>query len=337
MCILDFYCHRCVHLYNLQQRMISNIVCAVNDSLYYQMLCKGLVLSLFKYSQLSHPNITILLDGSNVEPLNDLLLQQSSLNIQKIQPLNIICGSVESRTTFARLEIPYLTATKHFDRVLYLDVDTYCMNNIEELFTIEFDTVAMVVPGKDLHIKKFMKQQFNKNLRPLRYRLESSREDFIVGAIDHKYSNAGVMLIDVEKFREKKVKEHVEVLVKTYPDDMLTSDEMALNLLFRGQITELPQEFNTFSFNCQYINTPRIWHFNIKKPIIHTSLNNFPIWLNLFNNKDTTVLRALSFVFNCFGKNRVLAIKSDAYDLLGETRSENNLKQIVNKLLVDKQ
>lgn len=134
------------------------IVCAVNESLYYQMLCKGLLQSLIKHRSIPY-KITVLLDGENFQPLNEL---REQIEIISVKPLDIICGSVSSRTTYARLDIPYLFP--HEQRILYLDVDTYIKNDIQELFTIPFKTIAAVVPGKDLMIKDLLKREFKSDL-----------------------------------------------------------------------------------------------------------------------------------------------------------------------------
>jgi len=83
---------------------MHRVVCAVNESLYYQMLCKGLLQSLLKYRSIPY-KITVLLDGDNSQPFDDLRKQ---IEIVSVKPLDIICGCISSRTTFARLEIPYI-------------------------------------------------------------------------------------------------------------------------------------------------------------------------------------------------------------------------------------
>jgi lipopolysaccharide biosynthesis glycosyltransferase len=159
------------------------VVCAVNESLYYQMLCKGLLQSLLKYRSMPL-KITVLLDSKNPQPFDDL---REQIEIIPVKPLDIICGSISSRTTFARLEIPYIFP--HEKRILYLDVDTYLMNDIQELFTIPFKTIAAVIPGKYLMIKELIKREFKTNLNKMDYELDGV--NYSVGLNDHKYFNAG--------------------------------------------------------------------------------------------------------------------------------------------------
>ena len=159
------------------------IVCAVNESLYYQMLCKGLLHSLLRH-RYSPVKLTVLLDGRSSRPLEDI---GQHIEIVPVNPLDLTCGCVPSRTTFARLEIPYLFSRE--SRVLYLDVDTYVMRNIDELFTVPFQTVAAVVPGTSLMIKDLLERQFKTSLTRMHYELDGVQ--YSCGSEDHLYFNAG--------------------------------------------------------------------------------------------------------------------------------------------------
>ncbi|CAF2589419.1 unnamed protein product [Rotaria sp. Silwood2] len=285
---------------------MHRVVCAVNESLYYQMLCKGLVMSLLKHRSMPC-KITVLLDGKHSQPLNDL---RKHIEIVYVKPLDIICGSVSSRTTFARLEIPYIFPYER--RILYLDVDTYIINDIHELFTIPFETIAAVVPGTHLMIKELITREFRTNLKKMDYELDGI--NYSVGLEDHKYFNAGIMLMDSYKWRELRIKQHAEALVRAHPSAMYTSDEMALNLIFRGHLTELRQCYNTFSFaEKDLTESPRIWHFNTYKPIIHAPLAQFYNWLSIFKTKDQIILKNLEEISKRFGKAAMLALKSQDY------------------------
>lgn len=175
---------------------MHRVVCAVNESLYYQMLCKGLLQSLLKHRSIPY-KITVLLDGENCQPFDDLRKQ---IEIIPIKPLDIICGCVSSRTTYARLEIPYIFPNEK--RILYLDVDTWIMNDIQELFTTSFKTIAAVIPGKDLMIKELLKREFKTDLNKMNYELDVI--NYSVGLNDHKYFNAGKKIL-ILSFRHSRI------------------------------------------------------------------------------------------------------------------------------------
>jgi lipopolysaccharide biosynthesis glycosyltransferase len=123
------------------------------------------------------------------------------------------------------------------------------------------------------------------------------------------------MLIDPNKWRELRIKQHVEALTLAHPSSMYTSDEMALNLIFRGHLTELRSCYNVFSFTEIYLSEiPRIWHFNTYKPIIHASLNQFYSWLSLFNTNDQILLKKLETISQNLGNAAMLAMKSQEYN-----------------------
>ena len=123
------------------------------------------------------------------------------------------------------------------------------------------------------------------------------------------------MLLDSLKWRELGVKQHVEALTLAHPSAMYTSDEMALNLIFRGQLTELRSCFNVFAFTAQFLTeSPRIWHFNTCKPIIHAPLRQFHRWFFLFNQHDRKLLQKLEKICQTFGKTSILEMKSSDYN-----------------------
>lgn len=123
------------------------------------------------------------------------------------------------------------------------------------------------------------------------------------------------MLIDPNKWRELKIKQHVEALVFAHPSKMYTSDEMALNLIFCGKLTQLKQSYNVFSFTEQLLDgKPCIWHFNTCKPIVHSSLDQFHNWLALFHLQDQILLKKLENIAQIKGNSVMLAMKSQDYN-----------------------
>lgn len=162
---------------------MHRIVCAVDQSLYYQLLCKGLLRSLLQH-QPRPCSLTVLLDGDHCQPLNDL---RDRIEIVAVKPLDIVCGCVSSRTTFARLDVPYLFPNDQ--RVLYLDVDTFATQEVSELFHLPFDTLAAVVPGRTLTIEQLVQREFKTNIHPMEYTLDHTV--YSCGTENHRYFNAG--------------------------------------------------------------------------------------------------------------------------------------------------
>ena len=122
------------------------------------------------------------------------------------------------------------------------------------------------------------------------------------------------MLIDPDRWRELRIKQHIEALVRAHPSAMYTSDEMALNLVHRGRVTLLRSCFNTFSFTEAHLTEePRLWHFNTCKPILNAPLSEFSPWMSLFKRDDQKLLQKLEQIHRQVGTADMLAITSDDY------------------------
>ncbi len=124
--------------------LIHRPIWTINESLYYQILCKGFLQSSLDYYPESC-TITVLLDGSDCQSIDDI---RGQINIVQVKTLDIICGCIPSRSTFAPLKISNLFP--YHNRILYLDVDTYLIYDISELFTVPVQTIASVMPENQL-------------------------------------------------------------------------------------------------------------------------------------------------------------------------------------------
>lgn len=108
------------------------------------------------------------------------------------------------------------------DRVLYLDVDVVVNGSIAELYRTDLgDTFLAAVqePNFDRHAQ-----------------LEMSREA--------KYFNAGMMLINLDKWRSERLTERVIELVKRKPEAMVFSDQCGINSIVNGRWKEVDPKFN---------------------------------------------------------------------------------------------
>lgn len=122
------------------------------------------------------------------------------------------------------------------------------------------------------------------------------------------------MLINCFQWRKLRIKQHVEALVRSHPKEMYTSDEMALNLIFRGSFTELEPFYNVFHFNSNSLtDLTRIWHFNTLKPILQIPLNKSQRWISLFDRDDQNRLYKMEKIHQNSGRSTLLKMKSDDY------------------------
>jgi lipopolysaccharide biosynthesis glycosyltransferase len=128
--------------------------------------------------------------------------------------------------TFARVLIPELLPPD-LDRVVYLDTDTVVLGEIADLAAHDLKGKSVgavedhVVAG--LHVRKLLGRD---PARPLRI---------------PRYFNAGVMLIDLVRWRRENVTDRLIALLR---QGVAYYDQDNLNLLLRDDWTELPEPWN---------------------------------------------------------------------------------------------
>ncbi len=109
------------------------------------------------------------------------------------------------------------------DRVLYLDADTIVNRRLDELFETDLEdkTIGMVLES-----------------------LGASHKKQIELSIDEEYYNSGVILFDMEQWRNhnysQKIAEHVRYKRNNYP----APDQDLLNVVCRGDIKRLDAKYN---------------------------------------------------------------------------------------------
>lgn len=122
-------------------------------------------------------------------------------------------------STYLRLLIPELVSAR---KCLYLDSDLIVRGSVAELTELELDgyfLAAVENPGFARHASLGMHP-------------------------DASYFNAGVMLINLDKWRQKKVKDSVYEFVLSNEDSILYMDQCGLNAVVNGQWIKLPLIFN---------------------------------------------------------------------------------------------
>lgn len=140
-----------------------------------------------------------------------------------------IKGSVHLTVeTCYRLLIPELFS--EYSRVLYIDSDTIIMSDVAELYRSELNgkTVGAVHDVVCTYLKDYYTEHINMNV-----------EDGF---------NAGILVIDTSKFREKKIKEKcIEWLVEDSQKSerkYIYMDQDVLNLALKGEVCFLESEWN---------------------------------------------------------------------------------------------
>lgn len=125
-------------------------------------------------------------------------------------------------TTYARLLIAALLP-RELDRVLYLDGDILVRGDIGDLWTTDLRGRTV---GAVMDLPRY---PFNRKLGL---------------PADALYFNAGVLLIDLQRWRELKIGERSLAVAREHPDRLTWSDQCALNLVLHDDWRVLERIWN---------------------------------------------------------------------------------------------
>lgn len=143
-------------------------------------------------------------------------------------------------STYYRLMLPEIL--KDIDKVLYLDCDIIVSSSIQSLWEIDINNYA--VAG--------IRDRINDNIRlynRLRY------------ALSDGYINAGVLLINLKKWREEEVFERALNISEKDPAILKNHDQDIINILFHDSKKILPFKYNLLEY---YLYTEEWLHLDRK-------------------------------------------------------------------------
>ena len=218
--------------------------------------------------------------------------------------------SVESphitSATYYRLFFPELLS-KDIDRLIYLDTDIIVIGELDKLYhsSIEDSTIGAVADAK-----------------------VRSRPD--LGIVkEGEYFNAGVLLINLNQWRELKITERTIKFLMTYPDKILLADQDALNNVLLNNWYKLDKKYNiTFYDVPNNLKKNQFDRFLNDKVIIHYTTQNKP-WLLTCTNR-------LRYLYNLYLQKSPLAGSAVYADKNLRRRYMHKLfKRRLKELLID--
>lgn len=155
-----------------------------------------------------------------------------------------------SIVTYYRLFIASLFP--QYDKIVYLDCDLVVLGDISELYNVPMDG----------HIFAASPEQYVQNTTEFRTYAKNA-----LGLNPDEYVNAGVLVIDLNAFRQYKIEEKFIKLITTYDFDLLDPDQAYLNFLCRGKIYMLPNGWNKEPMDLPCQGAKNIVHYALyKKP-----------------------------------------------------------------------
>lgn len=145
---------------------------------------------------------------------------------QSIFPMN--CDYI-SVTTYLRLFAPFLLP-EEVDKILYLDCDIICNGSILKLYNMKFDNNTLIGC---------------RNMIPMRLKKWSIRNNLRLGLDpNYKYINAGVLMIDVNRYRKNISVDNIFNIISEYREYLLFQDQDIINKLFCSDIKVVSNKYN---------------------------------------------------------------------------------------------
>jgi lipopolysaccharide biosynthesis glycosyltransferase len=154
----------------------------------------------------------------------------------------------------------------HLERVIYIDIDVLIMQNLAELYDMNLGakTIGAV---RGYKVMKAREANANLGLSGIALQLPAQKYfDEIIGMQGKFYFNAGVLLIDLNRWRAEKVKEKsLDFFDRNVL--LLFTDQDALNHVLRDQVLFLEEDWNFIpSKNRPITKNTRVIHFAGRKP-----------------------------------------------------------------------
>ena len=157
-----------------------------------------------------------------------------------------------SSTIYYRLFIGTLFPEYH--KAIYIDSDIILLDDIANLYNIDLEgNILGAIPDGVVHDSKELQTYVEKN----------------DGIDADKYFNSGVLLIDLDKYREEKIEEKFVKLLTKYNCDTVAPDQDYLNILCKNKVKYLPLSWDKMPDYCEKLDEKDIHliHYNMfKKP-----------------------------------------------------------------------
>ena len=134
-----------------------------------------------------------------------------------------------TRATYLRLLIPALVP-KRFERVLYLDGDVIVARDLAPLWSVDMGDHPV------LAVENFSEPTLGTALPQVLHHIDAPP--------DTPYFNAGVLLMDMPRWRERMIAERALDFLHAHGDQVLFADQDALNAVLAGDWGQLDPSWN---------------------------------------------------------------------------------------------
>ncbi|MEG0267758.1 MAG: glycosyltransferase family 8 protein [Carnobacterium sp.] len=150
----------------------------------------------------------------------------SYLTIDESEFENVVESERIPKTAYYRISIPNLLTT--IDRVIYLDCDMICLENIQDIWELDLgDNLLAAVEDSGFH-----------------NRLNTMG----INCVSDKYFNSGMMVMDLKKWREEKITEQAFDFIDAFPHLLRFHDQDTLNAILHDRWLELHPRWNAQTY-----------------------------------------------------------------------------------------
>ena len=144
-----------------------------------------------------------------------------------------------------------------YEKALYLDGDTVILESISDLYNVDLgdNLVGAVADGAVAVVPEF--RVYTKEVLGIDYK---------------KYFNAGILLMNLKKFREENFYQKFCALLHTYKFKV-AQDQDYLNVLCQNKVQWIGEEWNRMPIGKKGENSPKLIHYNLTlKPWHYTHI-----------------------------------------------------------------
>lgn len=200
------------------------------------------------------------LSSENIQKISKYSKENVNIKFEDVRPkIKDIIKDLEFRlrdyysiSIFYRLFIPSLF--KKYKKAIYLDADIVLVDDISKLYNEDIDNFLVAgVPDEVVNNNVYFREYSVKSL------------DLEPG----NYFNSGVLLMNLEKFREEKIEEKFLHILSKYNFDVIAPDQDYLNFLCKGKVKYIDRGWDRMpnpdkNFNDEDLH---LIHFNMfQKP-----------------------------------------------------------------------
>lgn len=184
-----------------------------------------------------------------------------------------------TQATYYRLFLSEILP-KDIDRILFLDSDIIINGKLDLLLTLDFKSDRLIerTSSKANPFQEKIGEELNVYAVSNLADQDKSRLKNL-GLVANRYFNAGVLLINLKKWRKDAISEKLIKVAQQANEKLMLHDQDVLNIVFENYWGELDAKFNAINLEfcghlqeekkyviIHFTNYPKPWHFKNRHP-----------------------------------------------------------------------